>query len=538
MADYGHDLEFGIFVPPVADQVFGVVDLATQADVLGLDLVTFQDHPYQAKFLDSWTLLSSLAGETSNVRLALNVANLPLRPPAVLARSVASLDLISNGRAELGLGAGAFWEAIEAYGGRRLTPGQGVDQLTEAIEVIRKVWDTSERSIRFEGEYYQLKGAHPGPAPRHPIGIWLGAYKPRMLALTGAKADGWLPSASYAELTELPEMNARIDEAAREAGRDPTEVRRLFNLSGSFGSNDGWPRGEAKDWPEQLAELTVQQGMSSYILSLNDGESLRLFAEEVAPATRELVAAARASATATEDSRAGLEGKSGPDESAGPSSTAGEVATGAGQTPPGPSEGTPFAAVPTPDDERFSDEQAWDDATRPTGPAADPDRLYTPEEQAAGKHLIDVHDALRQELEQLRGLVSQVEQGKVEADEVRSYINRMTIRQNNWTLGVYCETYCRVVTGHHTLEDRSVFPHLRNRVPELTPVLDRLGDEHEVITELLDRLDAALVELVAGKSGAMNGVRDAVDLLTDALRSHFSYEERELIEPLARVGFY
>src|SRR5690606_26328015 len=122
---------------------------------------------------------------------------------------------------------------------------------------------------------------------------------------------------------------------------------------------------------------------------------------------------------------------------------------------------TPFAAQPTPDDgTRFSDEKPWDEGERPTGPESDPDRLYTPDEQAAGRHLIDVHDGLRQELDQLRGLVAQVEQGKVEADEVRSYINRMTIRQNNWTLGVYCESYCRIVTGHHTLEDRSVFPHL------------------------------------------------------------------------------
>ena len=138
----------------------------------------------------------------------------------------------------------------------------------------------------------------------------------------------------------------------------------------------------------------------------------------------------------------------------------------------------------------------------------------------------------------MRSLVTQVEQGKVEADEVRSYINRMTIRQNNWTLGVYCESYCRIVTGHHTLEDRSVFPHLRQSAPELVPVLDRLGDEHEVITELLERVDQSLVALVSGESGGIGQVREAVDLLTDALRSHFSYEERELIEPLARVGFY
>lgn len=521
MADYGHDLEFGIFIPPVAKQAAGVVEMGKAADVLGLDLVTFQDHPYQAKFLDSWTLVASLAGETSNIRLALNVANLPLRPPAVMARSVASLDILSNGRAELGIGAGAFWDGVEAMGGRKLTPGQGVDQLAEAIEVIRAFWDTSQRSISFEGEYFRVKGAHPGPEPRHPIGIWLGAYKPRMLRLTGSKADGWLPSTGYADPPELPEMNARIDEAALEAGRDPGAIRRMYNLLGRFGSDQGWPRGEARDWPEQLAALTLEQGMSSYILSVESEADLRRFAEEIAPAVRELVQAGRDRPAATEESGPASE----------PDPARADISP--------PRAETPFAAAPTPDDgTRFSEERVWDESDRPTGPAPDPGRLYSPEEQAAGRHLIDVHDGLRQELDQLRSLVSQVEQGKVEADEVRSYINRMTIRQNNWTLGVYCETYCRVVTGHHTLEDRSVFPHLRQHAPELTPVLDRLGDEHEVITELLDRVDSALVALVAGESGGLAQVRQAVDLLTDALRSHFSYEERELIEPLARVGFY
>ncbi len=506
-----------------------MVELAKAADVLGMDLVTFQDHPYQAKFLDSWTLLSSLAGETSNIRLALNVANLPLRPPAVLARSVASLDVISGGRAELGLGAGAFWDGVESMGGEKRTPGQGVDQLAEAIEIIRAFWNMDERSVNFEGEYYRVKGAHPGPPPVHPIGLWLGAYKPRMLALTGAKADGWIPSTGYADPPELPEMNTRIDEAAREAGRDPGEIRRMYNLLGSFGTGEGWPQGEPGQWAEQLATLTLEQGMSSFILSVSSEADLRTFAEEVAPAVRELVEAGRAQGSATED------GNGSPDSDRAERS-AGGVTVGAGGDG---SEGTPFAARPTPDDgTRFSSEQAWDDAERPSGPASDPDRLYTPDEQAAGRHLIDVHDGLRQELEQLRSLVAQVEQGKVEAEEVRSYINRMTIRQNNWTLGVYCESYCRIVTGHHTLEDRSVFPHLRRNVPELVPVLDRLGDEHEVITELLERVDQSLVALVSGESGGIRQVREAVDLLTDALRSHFSYEERELIEPLARVGFY
>jgi hemerythrin-like domain-containing protein len=211
----------------------------------------------------------------------------------------------------------------------------------------------------------------------------------------------------------------------------------------------------------------------------------------------------------------------------------------ADKAPPPDETSARLAVTPTPDDgTRHSSEQAWDEDSRPNGPAADPARTYTPEQQATGKHLIDVHDALRSELDQLRNLIDQIGSGNVDPTEVRSFMNRMTIRQNNWTLGVYCASYCRVVTGHHTLEDRSVFPHLKGREPELDPVIDRLAAEHEVIAELLERIDAALVALVASKPGAIEEVRASVDLLTDAMVSHLSYEERELVEPLARFGFY
>ena len=142
VSDYGHELAFGVFVTPASQPPERVVQLAQLAEAAGLDLVTFQDHPYQPAFLDTWTLMSYVAARTQRIRLAGNVLNLPLRSPAVLARSVASLDLLSGGRVELGLGAGAFWDAIEAMGGRRLEPGQAVEALAEAIEIIRQVWDT------------------------------------------------------------------------------------------------------------------------------------------------------------------------------------------------------------------------------------------------------------------------------------------------------------------------------------------------------------------------------------------------------------
>src|SRR5204863_8426598 len=136
MPDYGQELRFGVFVPPVAAQAGAVLELAQLADAVGLDYVTFQDHPYQARFLDAWTLLSVGAAQTANVRVAPNVANLPLRQLVVLARSVASLDVISGGRVELGLGAGAFWDAIAANGGARRPPRESVDALAEAGEVL------------------------------------------------------------------------------------------------------------------------------------------------------------------------------------------------------------------------------------------------------------------------------------------------------------------------------------------------------------------------------------------------------------------
>jgi alkanesulfonate monooxygenase SsuD/methylene tetrahydromethanopterin reductase-like flavin-dependent oxidoreductase (luciferase family) len=516
MTDYGHELQFGVFITPDAGQADAVLELSKLADLVGLDLVTFQDHPYQGRFLDAWTLLSVVAAQTTNVRVAPNVANLPLRPPVVLARSVASLDILSGGRVELGLGAGAFWDGIAALGGPRLTPGQSVDALAEAIDVIRASWDVDAGPIRHEGEHYRIVGAHPGPAPAHDVEIWLGAYKPRMLALTGAKADGWLPSMGYADLADLPGMNDAIDRAAEEAGRRPAEVRRLFNVNGSFGSGSGFLQGGPRDWAEQLSELTLTTGMSAYILSASSGDDIRVFAEEVAPAVRELVTSGRAEATSW------------------PAPAPATPATSVSATA-----AAPFAVTPTPDDgERLTDEQPWDESTRPTGPPPDPSRRYTPDQQAAGRHLIDVHDALRRELIQLRDLIEQVARGEAEAATARSFITRMTIRQNHWTLGTFCETYCRVVTQHHTLEDRSVFPHIQRSDPALVPVIERLEEEHETIADLLERVDQALVALVSSEDDGIEGVNRAVGILNDALLSHFSYEERELIEPLARLGFY
>src|SRR5437763_15219405 len=152
----------GIFAVPDATDPSSTIEQIIAADRSGLDIVGVQDHPYQWRFFDTWTLLAYAAGRTEHVWFVPDVLNLPLRLPTLIAKSVASLDVLSRGRVELGLGAGAFWDAVEAMGGPRRTPKESVDALEEAVAILRGFW-SGERSLRFDGRHYSVKGAHPGP---------------------------------------------------------------------------------------------------------------------------------------------------------------------------------------------------------------------------------------------------------------------------------------------------------------------------------------------------------------------------------------
>ncbi|HEV7639450.1 MAG TPA: LLM class flavin-dependent oxidoreductase [Gaiellaceae bacterium] len=506
MSDYGHALEFGVFISPAAQAAEDVVALATLADRTGLDLVTFQDHPYQARFLDTWTLLSFVAARTSRVRVSANVLNLPLRNPAVVARAVASLDILSGGRAELGLGAGAFWDGIEAMGGRRLTPRESVDALEEAIDVIRALWDVEQPGpARVDGSYYRLNGAARGPAPLHDIGIWVGAYKPRMLNLTGRKADGWIPSLPYLQPGDLARGNAAIDEAAVAAGRDPSEIRRLLNVTAETGV-------------DELIRYALEDGIATFLVMADDANTLQAFASEVAPAVREQVAAERSRSA---DGR--------PAEPV--------------QPPPPPSgaeesEYDRLGIQPTPDDgTRVSASVPWEESTRPHRPESGPEVTYSRRGVLVGQHLVDVHDMLRIELNELREILEQVRDGVVSAGNARSALNDMALRQNDWTLGAFCSRYCAALTQHHGLEDEAIFPHLARSDPALAPVIERLVDEHLVIHDAIQEVDRALVDHMNHPED-YEPIQNAIDLLSDALLSHLSYEEHEIVEPLARFGFY
>jgi alkanesulfonate monooxygenase SsuD/methylene tetrahydromethanopterin reductase-like flavin-dependent oxidoreductase (luciferase family) len=293
-------VQFGISVVPATETLERIGELVRAADQGALDLVGIQDHPYQSHFLDTWSLIPTLLAKTDRISFFTDVANLPLRPPAVMAKAAASLDVLSGGRFELGIGAGAFPEVAASMGGPRRTPGESVEALEEAIEVIRLMW-SSERVVSLQGKYYRLDGAHPGPRPSHPIGIWVGAFKPRMLRLVGRKADGWLPSLGVLSRDELRAGNELIDATAEKAGRDPRSIRRLINLQGLIGEQQAPPRsslpvgylageplaGPPEWWVETLTGF-IADGFDTFVFWPVDTapDQVELLACEVVPRLR------------------------------------------------------------------------------------------------------------------------------------------------------------------------------------------------------------------------------------------------------------
>jgi hypothetical protein len=173
-----------------------------------------------------------------------------------------------------------------------------------------------------------------------------------------------------------------------------------------------------------------------------------------------------------------------------------------------------------------------DDATRPRAAAAEPGPV-TDVGRAGQQALVAVHEHLRQEMRQVIEVLDQVAAGSADPAAGRSLVNRMTMRQNYWSVGAFCATYCRILTLHHTIEDQRLFRDLREDDASLAPVLERLSEEHEVIAALLDRLDRALIEMV-DQPGEVGPARAEAAALSAALLSHLGYEEEQLLGPLGR----
>src|SRR5260370_14696920 len=209
-------VKFGLNVDPNTGGLAIAERITAIADASGLDYGGIQDHPYNDGFTDTLTLLTGVAARTGHVHLFPNVANLPLRPPAMLAKQAATIDVLSGGRFELGLGAGAFADGIAGMGGSRRSAGQARGALSEAIDIIRASWAGEPYSYR--GTYYELPGVRPAPRPAHDIGLWLGVAGPPAVQLVAAQA-GRRPGAPPALPPDpQPALNQRLGSAARAPG--------------------------------------------------------------------------------------------------------------------------------------------------------------------------------------------------------------------------------------------------------------------------------------------------------------------------------
>ncbi|MFF3564979.1 LLM class flavin-dependent oxidoreductase [Streptomyces sp. NPDC002574] len=295
MNDYGHPLSFGLSLDPDAGTPTRTRALAQQAEARGLDYLAVQDHPYQPGHLDAWTLIGHLSGVTQRISFLTDVADLQLRPPTMLAKAAASLSVLTGGRVQLGVGGGAFPEAIASMGGVPRSGAAMVDFTEGSLSLLRGA--LAGGPVRLHSAHHTVEGYRAGPVPPAPVGVWLGAQKPRMLALTGRAADGWIsPLNIYVPPERVPGAQRVIDEAAEAAGRSPASIRRVYNVIGVIGRQPGpGLAGDAGRWVDTLSEWAVGLGFDTFVFwpATEPESQLAVFAEEVVPAVRERVARLR-----------------------------------------------------------------------------------------------------------------------------------------------------------------------------------------------------------------------------------------------------
>ncbi|AXB47422.1 LLM class flavin-dependent oxidoreductase [Amycolatopsis albispora] len=276
-----------------------------QADRDGLDLFSMSDHPYLGARLDAYATVGFALGRTERIAGLVNVTNLPTRPAPMLARTVTSLAALSEGRLVLGMGAGGLWQRIADMGVEPLSPGDAVDAFEEGITLIRKL-SGGGPAVTHEGKHYRVSGIEPAPVAAPPV--WTGSVGRKSLAATGRVADGWIPGHAADWLSRrYRESRPVIDEAAVSAGRDPREIRTIYNLPGRITERplaetrdrEGrWIGGSPEQWVEELTGAVLDHGASGFTLfgpggSEQDSLTLGRWAAEIAPAVREAVSAAR-----------------------------------------------------------------------------------------------------------------------------------------------------------------------------------------------------------------------------------------------------
>ena len=204
------------------------------ADDLGFEAVWNYDHFYglvdNTKLThEGWTTLAAMAVVIRNARVGCMVTGVTYRNPAILAKMAVTVDHISGGRLDFGIGAGWHEAEHRGYGIEFPSAGTRVAMLDEALTVIRRLW--TEESVSFDGRFYTLQDAlcEPKPIQRPHPPIVVGGSKPKMLRVIARHADEWkMPS--HESPQEWGEASTRLTEACAEVGRDPAAVRRSVQL--------------------------------------------------------------------------------------------------------------------------------------------------------------------------------------------------------------------------------------------------------------------------------------------------------------------
>jgi probable F420-dependent oxidoreductase len=262
---------------------------AQEAERLGYDFVCVSDHLHgSTPTFETWTVLTWMAARTSRVQIVPNVLGLPYRHPAVLAKMAETLHRLSDGRLALGLGAGGMDDEFAAFGLPVRAPGDKVAALADAIEILRGVWSSSP--FTHAGRQYAVDGAVVEPKPETTIPVWIGGNGPRVLALTGRLADGWIPSVPFAPPEVIPERRDIIVRAAEEAGRDPSALTFVYNVGIHVGDEASSPH-IVSGAPEQVAErLASFAALGFHAVNAwpagNEDEQRNRIATEVLPLLR------------------------------------------------------------------------------------------------------------------------------------------------------------------------------------------------------------------------------------------------------------
>jgi F420-dependent oxidoreductase-like protein len=206
------------------------------ADTAGFDWVDVWDHFYEAPPVDgngscfeATTCMAAMACETSNVRIGVLVLGMGYRHPAVLANALCTIDHLSGGRLEIGLGAGWHEPEYRAYGIPFPPIKERLDMLEEGIQVIRLL-TTRDRSD-YHGRFYRLENAACNPKPVQPRPrIWVGGNgERRTLRIAARHADGW--NTPYTSSEEFARLSSVLDRWCESEGRDPASIERTVNLS-------------------------------------------------------------------------------------------------------------------------------------------------------------------------------------------------------------------------------------------------------------------------------------------------------------------